>query len=50
MKKIIMPVIAAVIVISTAISIITYTKSSGYRTQKEIADNIIISCARQQRQ
>ena len=41
MKKIIMPVIAAVIVISTAISIITYTKSSGYRTQKEIADNII---------
>ena len=32
MKKIIMPVIAAVIVISTAISIITYTKSSGYRT------------------
>ena len=41
MKKIIMPVIAAVIVISTAISIITYTKSSEYRTQKEIADNII---------
>lgn len=41
MKKIIIPVIAAVIVISTAISIITYTKSSGYRTQKEIADNII---------
>lgn len=41
MKKIIMPVIAAAIVISTAISIITYTKSSEYRTQKEIADNII---------
>ena len=39
MKKIIIPVIAAVIVISTAISIITYTKSSGYRTQKEIAVN-----------
>lgn len=41
MKKIIIPAIAVVAVIVAVISTVTYTKSSEYRTQKEIADNII---------
>ena len=41
MKKIIIPVIAALVVAGAVIATITYTNGSEYRVQKEIAANII---------